>query len=387
MRGRVGQRGKSFYVAIYGGVDPETGKERRHFRSFKRRELAEHYLAHMVDKRMSGQLLPSPNMTCGRFFERWLELYAQSHVAPTTLSSYKDIVRVHLGPGFARTLLSRLTPRHIVQYLARKQSDGLSGTTCLYHYRLLHKILNDAVFWGDIGINPADRVRAPQKRGFEPTILDEEQVRAFLQEAKATSRFYLLYHFAAMTGCRLGECLGLTWDNVDFRKKVAHIKQIAYKLRKDGHANWIYKEPKTRKSRRTVDLVDDLLAELKEARDAQKIHKAFFARDYQDQNLVFCKENGVPPNNEVVLDDMRRVLERAGLPGNVRFHDLRHFVATYLFSQGEPVKLVSEQLGHSNATTTLNVYAHVFPGGRRAAIEKMAARLKGTPNPEADSQP
>src|SRR5207302_662078 len=67
MRGRIGQRGKSFYVAIYGGVDPETGKERRHFRSFKRRELAEHYLAHMVDKRMSGQLLPSPNMTCGRF--------------------------------------------------------------------------------------------------------------------------------------------------------------------------------------------------------------------------------------------------------------------------------------------------------------------------------
>lgn len=387
MRGHIGQRGKSFSVAIYGGVDPETGKEKRHFRSFKRRELAEHYLARMVDRRMSGQILPSPRMTCGRFFERWICLYAQSHVAPTTLSSYKDIVRLHLGPAFARILLSRLTPHHIIEYLGRKQTEGLSGTTCLYHYRLLHKILNDAVFWGDLGGNPADRVRAPQKRGFEPAILGEEQVRAFLKEAKATSRFYTLYLFAAMTGCRLGECLGLTWANIDFQNKVAHIRQIAYKLRKDGHAAWIYKEPKTRESRRTIDLVDDLLAELKEGQEAQKIHKAFFARDYKDQNLVFCKENGVPPNNGAVLDDMRRVLKRAGLSAKVRFHDLRHFVATYLFAQGEPIKLVSEQLGHSNATTTLNVYAHVLPGGRRAAIEKMAERLKGTSNPEANGQP
>lgn len=98
MRGRIGQRGKSFYVAIYGGIDPETGKERRHFRSFKRRELAEHYLAHMVDKRMSGQLLPSPNMTCGRFFERWLELYAQSHVAQTTLPPTRTLLGYILVP-------------------------------------------------------------------------------------------------------------------------------------------------------------------------------------------------------------------------------------------------------------------------------------------------
>ena len=83
---------------------------------------------------------------------------------------------------------------------------------------------------------------------------------------------------------------------------------------------------------------------------------------------------------------MRRVLTRAGLPVRTRFHDLRHFVATYLFAQGEPIKLVSDQLGHSNATTTLNVYAHVLPGGRRAAIEKMVARLEGKFRPEADSQ-
>jgi integrase len=386
MRGHIGQRGNSFFVSVYGGVDPETGKQRRHFRSFKQLDQAEHYLARMVDKRMSGQLLPSPKVTCGRFFDRWLEHYAKSHVAPTTFSSYQDIVRVHLRPAFANTLLSRLTPHQVLEYLSKKQSDGLSGTTCLYHYRLLHKILNDAVFWGDLGTNPADRVHAPQRREFEPTILGEEQVRRFLQEANATSRFYVLYHFAAVTGCRLGECLGLAWAHVDFGNKVAHIRQIAYKLRKDGHADWIYKEPKTRKSRRTVDLTDDMLTELKELQEARKIHKAFFGREYQDRNLVFCKENGVPPNNEVVLDDMRRVLKRAALPANVRFHDLRHFVATYLFAQGEPVKLVSDQLGHSNATTTLNVYAHVLPGGRRAAIEKMAARLAGKSKPEADSQ-
>jgi len=386
MKGHIGQRGNSFYVSVYGGVDPDTGKQRRHFRSFKQRKQAEHYLARMVDWRMSGQPLPPPKLACGRFFDMWLEQYAKSRVAPTTLSSYQDIVRVHLRPAFANTLLGRLTPHHIVEYLSRKKSDGLSGTTCLYHYRLLHKILNDAVFWGDLGSNPADRVHAPQKREFEPIVLGEEQVRRFLQEAKSTSRFYALYRFAAVTGCRLGECLGLTWANVDFGDKVVHIRQIAYKLRKDGHAAWIYKEPKTRKSRRTVDLTDGTLAELKELQEAQKIHKGFFGRQYQDRNLVFCKENGVPPNNEVVLDDMRRLLKRAGLPARTRFHDLRHFVATYLFAQGEPIKLVSEQLGHSNATTTLNVYAHVLPGGRRAAIEKMVERLEGKFKPEAGSQ-
>ena len=229
-------------------------------------------------------------------------------------------------------------------------------------------------------------MHAPQKREFEPIVLGEEQVRRFLQEAKSTSRFYALYRFAAVTGCRLGECLGLTWANVDFGAKVVHIRQIAYKLRKDGHAAWIYKEPKTRKSRRTVDLTDGMLAELKEVQEAQKIHKVYFGRRYQNRNLVFCKENGVPPNNEVILDDMRRVLKQAGLPAGTRFHDLRHFVATYLFAQGEPIKLVSEQLGHSNATTTLNVYAHVLPGGRRAAIEKMVERLEAKFKPEAGSQ-
>src|SRR5438445_4466425 len=111
----------------------------------------------MVDWRMSGQPLPPPKITCGRFFNIWLEQYAKSRVAPTTLSSYQDIVRVHLRPAFANTLLGRLTPHHVVEYVSRKKSDGLSGTTCLYHYRLLHKILNDAVFWGDLGSNPADR--------------------------------------------------------------------------------------------------------------------------------------------------------------------------------------------------------------------------------------
>jgi len=273
-----------------------------------------------------------------------------------------------------------------MEYVSKKRSGGLSDTTCLYHFRLLHKILNDALFWGDLASYPADQVHAPRKRDFEPTILSGDQVRAFLKHAKATSRFYVLYHFAAMTGCRVGECLGLTWDNVDFSNKVAHIRQIAYKLREKGHTTWIYKEPKTRKSRRTVDLVDELLAELNEVREAQRLHKAFFARNYHDRNLVFCKENGIPPNNEVILDDMRRVLKRAGLSDRIRFHDLRHFVATYLFAQGEAVKLVSEQLGHSNATTTLNVYGHVLPGGRRAAIEKMAARLRGNSHPDGEPQ-
>jgi integrase len=384
MRGHIGQRGKSFYVSLYGGVEAETGKQRRHFRSFRRRELAERYLARMVERHRSGQLWPSAKMTCGLFLERWLDLYAQNRVAPTTLSSYRDIVRLHLRPEFGHTPLSRLTPRQIMEYVGKKRSGGLSETTCLYHFRLLHKILNDAVFWGDLGSNPADRVHAPRKRDFEPTILSGEQVRAFLLHAKATSRFYVLYHFAATTGCRVGECLGLTWENVDYSNKVAHIRQIAYKLRENGHATWIYKEPKTKKSRRTVDLVDELLTELNEVRLAQRLHRAFFGRDYHDRNLVFCKENGVPPNNEIILDDMRRVLKRAGLSNKIRFHDLRHFVATCLFAQGEAVKLVSEQLGHSNATTTLNVYAHVLPGGRRAAIERMAARLRESSGPDSE---
>jgi integrase len=212
----------------------------------------------------------------------------------------------------------------------------------------------------------------------EMRVLDEEQVRLFLGEAKKTSPYYPLYLAAVTTGMRQGELLGLRWQDVDLGLRTASIQQTFYRLGKEQ----IFKAPKTDKGRRNVALPQVLVEELHRLREKQKEYRQLFGSAHQNHGLVFCQPDGGPLHaHNITQRDLRQVLKRAGLP-RLRFHDLRHCHASLLLKQGVHPKIVQERLGHSSPAFTLHVYSHLLPGMQEEATKALEARLFGRQDPE-----
>lgn len=281
--------------------------------------------------------------------------------------------------------LARLSPQAIQAFIRTKIQEGLSTATVHQIYRVLHKALQQAVKLGLLARNPCEFVDPPPIRRLEMQVLDEEQVRIFLGEAKRSSRYYSLYLTAVLTGMREGELLGLRWKDVDLTLWVASIQQTFYRLGRQQ----LFRQPKSQKGRRQVALPPVLVEELRrlkaKAEEECRTRGRCPSSGCQDRNcaywhdhgLVFCQPNGRPLHaHNITQRDFRKILERAGLP-RIRFHDLRHGNATLLFRLGVHPKVVQERLGHSSPAFTMAVYGHVVPGMQEDAAEKLAEKLLG----------
>jgi len=212
-------------------------------------------------------------------------------------------------------------------------------------------------------------------------VWDEEQVRLFFAEAKRSSSFYRLYLTALLTGMRQGELLGLRWQDVDFLLGRLAVQHTFYRLGKEQ----LFREPKTRASRRTIDIAGSLLEELRRLRDSQAALRQTLGKEYEDRGLVFCQSNGRPLHaHNIIRRDFYRLVEKVGLP-RIRFHDLRHCHATHLLRAGVHPKVVSERLGHARVGITMDVYSHVLPGMQKEAAKLVEDRLLGHDlNPRID---
>jgi len=357
------------------GRDPATGRRRQKWFAHKTRREAEAHLAQIVAAMQGGGWTPPAKTPLGDYLEQWLRDYATGAVRPTTLESYRSIVRVHVAPALGHVPLATLSGQTIQGYLSRKLQEGLSAATVHKHYRLLHEALGHAVKWGLVTRNPAVLADPPRPRRKEMRALDEEQVRLFLAEAKRSSPYYRLYLAAVTTGMRQGELLGLRWQDVDLALGTASVRQTFYRLGRQ----MLFGEPKSAKARRTVALPAVLVEELRALRAEQEENRRLLGADYHDHDLVFCQPNGKPLHgHNISQGDLRRLLARAGLP-RIRFHDLRHSHATLLLRQGEHPKIVSERLGHSGVGITLDTYSHVLPGMQEQATARLEARLFGRP--------
>lgn len=387
MRGHIRKRGKSWVLVIYVGRDPQTGKPKQHWSTYRTRQEAEAAQAQLNVHLQGGGFLPNTRLRVGEYLEQWLkdDVSTNSDLAQTTRAIYKHAVRHHALPVLGYVPLARLSRQAIQAFIRAKLQEGLSAASVHQLYRVLHGALGQAVKLGHLARNPCEFVKPPRIQRSEMQVLDEEQVRIFLGEAKRSSRYYPLYLTAVLTGMRLGELLGLRWKDVDLPLNVASIQQILYRLGREQ----IFKPPKSQKSKRPVALppvVVEELRRLKEWQEEQRRKRGICpspdCKDrncvrWHDQGLVFCQPIGRPLHgHNITQRDFRRLLKRAGLP-RIRFHDLRHSHATHLLRQGVHPKIVQERLGHSTPAFTLAVYSHVLPGMQEQAARELAERLLG----------
>ena len=369
MAGSIIDKGSGKYLArVY--IGQEDGKRKYHSKQFNEKKEAEKYLTKTLHEKNTNTFADAGKITVAEHMETWLETVVKNRVKEKTYLDYKDRVRLYITPAIGKVRLSKLEPRRIQIMYAEMMDRGLSSRVVRYAHTLLRNSLQQAVKWGHLYRNPADLVtdELPKRKRKEMQAMSSEQVKLFM-EAAIYSTMKPLFSLLIASGMRPSEALGLKWSDVDFDNNRITINRTLTRYNKGG---WKLEEPKTAKSRRSIPLPKSTMAELKEHKtdQAAEILKAKKGK-YKKQGFVFAANNGEPlSNNNVLTRHFKPLLKAAGLP-DMRLYDLRHTCATLLLSAGENPKVVSERLGHSTITLTLDTYSHVLPDMQQGAADKL----------------
>ena len=381
MRGSIRKRSNGSWTVIVDlGPDPATGRRRQRWEAVRgTKRDAEARLVAILNERQGGIEVQPGKETVGQYLDRWLRDYVAQNTAPKTEQTYREVVRSHLVPAFGALRLTGLRPTHIQAFYTAAQRSvrvdgrgGLSARSVLRYHQILHAALHQAVRWQLISSNPADAVEPPRADRREVSGLSPAQVHALFAAADGTS-IGSFVRLAVLTGCRRGELLGLRWSDVDLDRAVLHIQQTAQRITGSGI---VFRQPKTRLSRRAIALSPEAVRVLREHRRAQLEERLRAGSAYVDAGLVFASGlGGTPVEAGTIRRLWTRVVAEAGI-GQVRLHDLRHAHASLLLRQGVHPKVVSERLGHASVNITLDTYSHVLPGLQSAAALALDAALE-----------
>ena len=312
--------------------------------------------------------------TLKQFLTGWYE-GIRSQVRISTYRRYGDYVNNHLIPGIGQITLAKLRAPMLHAFYNKKLAEGLSTTTVHSMHMVLHKALQDALQMGLVQRNVTEMLKPPKRGHREMMTLSIEEVRRFLAVV-ARDRFYALYVLAFSTGMREGELLGLRWQDVDLQRGTVQIRMNV----QETLGRYILAETKTAYSRRTVALTQAAIDALADHWQKQQFLKQHAGSDWQDLDLVFPnRDGGIMIPHNITKRSFKRYLDKAGLSREIRFHDARHTAATLLLASGVNVKVVSEMLGHSSVSITLQIYAHVLPHMQQSAVNTMEALLQGPP--------
>lgn len=318
----------------------------------------------------SGVPLPSDRMTVSELARDFLGT-KRGTVKYKTYENYEGLLRTHVSPSIGQITVSKLEPAHLVKLYQDLESGGLSARSVGNVHRVLHNMLGRAVRWNYAARNVAELVDPPRFKQREMVSLTPEQAKQFLKAA-GDHRLEALFVVAITTGARLGELLGMAWRDVDLKAGTVRIRETLQRS-ETGHS---LGDPKTSSSARTVALSSLGIAALERHRTRQTEERLKAGAEWADTGLVFTSSTGTALNpNNVYRRDFKPLAKSAGLPDDLRFHDLRHAFASLALSSGIPVTTVSQMLGHSNPGTTMRVYAHAIPGAQDEVARAMDSML------------
>lgn len=308
--------------------------------------------------------------TVAQYLAYWLEA-----IRPTidhgAWKRHEEFVRLHIVPNIGNTRLSSLSAQQVQALYASRLASGLSTSTVHHLHASLHKALKDAERLRLVARNVSTLVNVPRMAESEIHPLTHEEARIFLDIASG-DRLYALYALALASGMRQSELLGLQWPEVDLD---AGIVRVRWQLkREDNH--WVWKQPKTRRSRRQIALSSSVITALRTHRAIQEEERRRMGNAWEDHQLVFSTQLGRPLSARNIYRAFQGILEKAAV-SRVRFHDLRHTAATLLLAGRVNPKVVSEMLGHATVAITLDIYSHVLPDMQQDAAAILERVLFG----------
>ena len=313
------------------------------------------------------------------FMAQWLNEVEAHSIRSTTLEQYKAVFRNVIEPYslFHGVTLKGLTPGRIQGLYNQEVKRGISAATVRKYHTNIHKCLQYAMQLDIIDRNPADRVTLPKKqRKQSGTVYSAEELQQLMKFFRGDV-LETVIRLTATYGLRRSEVLGLRWDAVDFEKGAISICHTAVHS-KEGV---IYADTtKTRSSCRTLPLTNTMRAYLLEVREKQREEKEFLGTAYVDSGYVCVTSDGKPVTPNAMSMHFKRMMKKSGLP-HIRFHDLRHSVATLLHGAGRDIQDIQGWLGHSDISTTANIYSHFLYSAKQDMADSIESALAGKPGP------
>ena len=324
----------------------------------------------------------SSDMLFADYLLEWLEI-AKGRLAVATYSSYAAMIKKPVGPYFRQRNLTlrELEARHLQMFYS-EMLRKVKPNTVIHYHAIIHSALKYAMKTDMVPQNVAMKVDRPRKNSFQPTFLDAEQMQKLFEIVKGT-RLELPVLVAAFYGLRRGEVLGLKWDAIDFNRGTLTIKRTVTEATIDGTMKIIEQDSaKTKSSLRTLPLVGSFRDYFQKVKEAQELNKKVCGNcyNYEYDGYVFVNELGDLMRPEYLTSYFPQYIQKHGCK-RMHFHDLRHSCASLLLANGVPLKQIQEWLGHSDFSTTANIYAHL---DYRSKISSAQAMEQGMLLPRSD---
>lgn len=332
----------------------------------------------------TGQFM-NGNIKFEAFANEWLaQTELEGNLKPLTVNKYKQL-RERTYKALGHLKMSDINKVHIQRFINslaesgenKLTGGGLSTKTQKCYLGFVSDIFNYAITCNIVSSNPCRYVKTIKTEPRERVVFTLEESQEFIEKLQsAEPRYRAMFTLAIYSGLRHGELLGLKWDDIDFNSRVLTVNRVAEYTTEKGY---FFGEPKTKSSQRSLKLPVPVMDMLSQYRRAQSVQRLAIGDKWKNNNLVFPNDYGAIMHQSISRRWLQNFCKENGLPV-VTVHGLRHANASLLISSGADVKTVSSTLGHSQTSTTLDIYAHSFATKQAEASEAVADMLTNKRN-------
>lgn len=365
-----------YKFGIYTGIDKQTGRKTNTTRSgFKTKKEAVLAASKLEIELSEGKIEKPKDIKYGDVYQEWLPAY-ENTVRESTLLSTTNIFKNHILNHFSDKKINTITVSEI-QTIVNKWFD-IAPVNFKKWFYYTGKIFEYAIKMGYLDKNPCRLVTLPKnKKEFaEKKLLfwDKRQLDTFfkcLYDMDDDKKF-VFFRLLAFSGMRRGECLALTWEDINFKENTIDINKT---ISQGINRYQVINPPKTKKSMRKIIMDQktmDYLYKWKMEQRKQMLNYGF--NTLNKKQMLFTTRNNTMLPLSAPSKWLKLVISKYDLP-SIKIHGFRHSHASALFASGATIKEVQERLGHEDAQTTLNVYTHVTSNQNKDVVVKLESYL------------
>ena len=309
--------------------------------------------------------------------QNWLESY-KHNIEENTYDSYCTVVNKITNYFSGKNIkLKDLKPKHIQYFYNSLYKKGLSPNTVLHYHANIRKALDIAMKLEIIPNNPADRIERPKKSQFIGDFYSIDELEKLFSACR-NDPIEIVVLIASFYGLRRSEVLGLKWSSIDFEKNIITIKHKVIQRNAKKNRSMVLKDKtKNKASYRSLPLLPTIATALKKHKNQINKNKLIcgntYHKEFEDYICVDFKGKLFRP--EYITDHFQIILKNNGLR-HIRFHDLRHSCASSLLSKVITIKAIQEWLGHSNFSTTANIYTHLDSNSKKLSAQAITSAFE-----------
>lgn len=317
-----------------------------------------------IVKKLQDGIRVDSRVTLNDLFSVHMEI---SELGNATVENYLYMWDKHVKDSIGRKLASKIRKSDILRFYAQKKEQGMANGTIQIFHKMIHPSLQIAVEDNIIKGNPSDGCcKNYSGQGKEKQALTIKEIDIFMEcvrRYRTNQRYDLLFRVMLGTGCRIGEIIGLTWNNIDMKGRTITVDHSLLYRKKNGKTQFYAKKPKTDKGIRNIPMIQDVYECFEELKESRSMRSSGIMVDgYTD--FVFTSVSGMPlypaSINKVLYKIIDKYNETADVPlPHVSNHIFRHTACTRMAEAGVDINTIKYVMGHENVKMILKIYDHI----------------------------